>query len=169
MWRGGVGIDPHVASARAVLAAGAVFVQMPEGTVSGPPGRLGPMRSGWAIIALRTDAPILPLAIAGTEELYLGRRLASRILKPTTARELAGLPPDSPLPEAGTREELALAKEMTERLAERLGPVVETLHADHHRPTRAPASAAPPPHVAAAAPGAPRSRRLIVRLIPAPP
>ena len=56
VWRGGVGIDPHVASARAVVDAGAVFVQMPEGTVSGPPGRLGAMRTGWAIIALRTDA-----------------------------------------------------------------------------------------------------------------
>jgi 1-acyl-sn-glycerol-3-phosphate acyltransferase len=129
VWRGGVGIDQHVASARAVLAAGAVFVQMPEGTISGPPGRLGPMRSGWAMIALRTDAPILPLAMAGTEELYVGRRLASRVLKPTTARELAGLPPGAPLPAAGSREELTLAKVMTERLAERLGPVVEELHA----------------------------------------
>ena len=129
VWRGGVGIDQHVASARAVLAAGAVFVQMPEGTVSGPPGRLGPMRSGWAMIALRTDAPILPLAMAGTDELYMGRRMASRVLEPTTVRELAGLPPGAPLPAADTREELALAKVMTQRLAERLGPVVEALHA----------------------------------------
>ena len=110
VWRGGVGIDHHVASARAVLAAGAVFVQMPEGTVSGPPGRLGPMRSGWAIIALRTDATILPLAMAGTEELYLGRRMASRVLPPTTVRELAGLEPGAPLPAPGTREELDLAQ-----------------------------------------------------------
>ena len=75
---------------------------MPEGTVSGPPGRIGPFRIGWAIIALRTDAPIVPLAIAGTEELYLGRRMASRVLPATTARALAG--PRSrttPLPGAG--------------------------------------------------------------------
>ena len=41
VWRGGVGIDQHVASARAVIANGAVFAQMPEGTVSGrgPRGR----------------------------------------------------------------------------------------------------------------------------------
>mgnify|MGYP003288980690 CR=1 FL=1 len=32
VWRGGVGIDAHVESARAVIANGAVFVQMPEGT-----------------------------------------------------------------------------------------------------------------------------------------
>jgi 1-acyl-sn-glycerol-3-phosphate acyltransferase len=128
VWRGGVGIDQHVASARAVLANGAVFVQMPEGTVSGPPGRLGPMRTGWAIIALRTDAPILPLAIAGTEELYIGRRLASRVLPPTSVRELAGLTTDAPLPAPGTRGELDLARVMTDRLRERIAPVVEALH-----------------------------------------
>ena len=128
VWRGGVGIDTHVASARAVIANGAVFVQMPEGTVSGPPGRIGALRNGWAIIALRTDAPILPLAMAGTEELYIGRRMASRVLSPTTVRELAGLAPDAPLPEPGSRAELDLAHAMSERLAERLGPVIEALH-----------------------------------------
>ena len=98
VWRGGIGIDQHVESARAVIAGGAVFVQMPEGTVSGPPGRVGPFRTGWAVIALRTDAPIVPLAIAGTEELYLGRRMASRVLPATSARSLAGLSPDAALP-----------------------------------------------------------------------
>ena len=128
VWRGGVGIDAHVASAKAVIANGAVFVQMPEGTVSGPPGRLGPMRNGWAIIAQRTDAPILPIAMAGTEELYIGRRMASRVLPPTSVRELAGLPSDAPLPEPGSRDELALARLLSDRLAERLGPVIEALH-----------------------------------------
>jgi 1-acyl-sn-glycerol-3-phosphate acyltransferase len=128
VWRGGVGIDAHVDSAKAVIANGAVFVQMPEGTVSGPPGRLGPMRNGWAIIAQRTDAPILPIAMAGTEELYIGRRMASRVLPPTSVRELAGLPSDAPLPEPGSRDELALARVLSDRLAERLGPVIEALH-----------------------------------------
>ncbi len=90
VWRGGLGIDQHVESARAVVANGGVFVQMPEGTVSGPPGRIGAFRTGWAVIALRTDAPIVPLAMAGTDELYLGRRMASRVLPVTSARELAG-------------------------------------------------------------------------------
>jgi 1-acyl-sn-glycerol-3-phosphate acyltransferase len=137
VWRGGIGIDPHVASARAVLANGAVFVQMPEGTISGPPGRLGTMRTGWAIIAMRTDAPILPLAMAGTEELYVSRRMASRVLPPTTVRELAGLPADAALPPPDTREELALARVLTDRLGERLGPVVEELY---------PATVDPPDH-----------------------
>jgi 1-acyl-sn-glycerol-3-phosphate acyltransferase len=128
VWRGGVGVDAHVTAAQAVVGNGAVFVQMPEGTVSGPPGRIGPFRNGWAIIALRTDAPIVPLAMAGTEELYMGRRLASRVLPPTTARALAGLPDGAPLPAPGTREELDTAHRMSDALAAQLGPVVEALY-----------------------------------------
>lgn len=128
VWRGGVGVEQHVASARAVIDAGAIFVQMPEGTVSGPPGRLGTFRTGWAIIALRVDPPIVPLAMAGTEELYVGRRMVSRVLAPTTVRELAGLPADAPLPAPGSREELDLARRISDALAARLGPVVEALH-----------------------------------------
>jgi 1-acyl-sn-glycerol-3-phosphate acyltransferase len=137
VWRGGIGIDAHVASAKAVLANDAVFVQMPEGTVSGPPGRLGPLRNGWAIIAMRTDAPILPIAIAGTEELYIGRRMASRVLPPTSVRELAALPSDASRPEPGSREELALARVLSDGLAARLGPVIEALY---------PATVDPPDH-----------------------
>jgi 1-acyl-sn-glycerol-3-phosphate acyltransferase len=127
VWRGGLGVEQHVESARAVVANGGVFVQMPEGTVSGPPGRLGPFRTGWAVIALRTDAPVVPLAMAGTEELYLGRRMASRVLPPTSVRALAGLAPDSPLPAPGSREELDVARRMSDALAAMLGPVVEAL------------------------------------------
>lgn len=86
------------------------------------------MRTGWAIIAMRTDAPIVPLAMAGTEELYVGRRMASQVLPPTTVRALAGLPPEAVLPEPGSREELALAKVMTEALGAMMGPVVESLY-----------------------------------------
>jgi hypothetical protein len=127
VWRGGLGVDQHVESARAVLANGGVFVQMPEGTVSGPPGRLGAFRTGWAVIALRTDAPIVPLAIVGTEDLYLGRRMASRILPVTSVRALAGLQPGATLPAPGSREELDVARRMSESLATMLGPVVEAL------------------------------------------
>jgi 1-acyl-sn-glycerol-3-phosphate acyltransferase len=127
VWRGGIGADPHVASARAVIANGGVFAQMPEGTVSGPPGRIGPFRAGWALIALRTRAPIVPFAMAGTEELYIGRRLASRILPVTSVAELLGPDWDGVAPEEGSRAELDLAKRLSEALAARLGPVVEEL------------------------------------------
>ena len=128
VWRGGLGVEGHVRSARAVVDAGAVFVQMPEGTVNGPPGRLGPFRPGAALIALRTGATIVPLAMAGTEELYLGRRMASRVLPPTTFRELLGAGWDGAIPEPDSRAELELAKQASEALAARIGPVVEALH-----------------------------------------
>ncbi|MFL5643563.1 MAG: lysophospholipid acyltransferase family protein [Chloroflexota bacterium] len=128
VWRGGVGIDQHIEAARAVIANGAVFAQMPEGTVSGPAGRVGQFRTGWAVIALRVDPPIVPLAIAGTEELYVGRRMASRVLPVTSVRALAGLPADAALPTPGSREELDLARRLSGALAAILGPVVEELY-----------------------------------------
>lgn len=126
VWRGGVRIDQHVESARAVVGHGGVFVQMPEGTVSGPAGRIGPFRIGWAVIALRIEAPIVPLAMAGTEELYIGRRMASRVLPATSPGQLVpGW--DGVVPAAGSREELELARRMTEALEALLGPAVEEL------------------------------------------
>lgn len=142
VWRGGVGIEQHVRAARAVLDAGGVFVQMPEGTVSGPPGRVGPFRAGAAVIALRMSAPIVPLAIAGTDELYIGRRMASRILPATSIGELLGTGWDGVLPAADTREEIELARQLGAAVAARLGPVVEELQAwaddppDRRRPLR---------------------------------
>jgi 1-acyl-sn-glycerol-3-phosphate acyltransferase len=127
VWRGGLGIESLVRSARAVVQAGAVFVQMPEGTVNGPPGRLGPFRPGAALIALRTGATIVPLAMAGTEELYVGRRMASRVLAPTTVRELVPDWDGTP-PEPDSRAELDLARRASDALAARIGPVVEELH-----------------------------------------
>lgn len=127
VWRGGVGIEAHVASARAVIANGAVFAQMPEGTVSGPPGRIGPFRNGAALIALRTGAPIVPIAMAGTEELYIGRRIASRVLPATSARSLLGEAWDGRLPPEGSREELDLARTLTAAFEALLGPAVEQL------------------------------------------
>ena len=128
VWRGGVGVDKHVAAARAVLANGAVFAQMPEGTISGPAGRIGPFRIGSALIALRTGAPIVLLAMAGTEELYLGRRMAARILRPTSVAEILGAAWDGRLPAEGSREELDLARTVTDGFAARLGPAVEALY-----------------------------------------
>jgi 1-acyl-sn-glycerol-3-phosphate acyltransferase len=128
VWRGGVGVEPHIASARAVIANGGVFAQMPEGTVSGPAGRIGPFRVGWALIALRTGAPVVPFAIAGTEELYIGRRMATRILPPTSPAALLGPDWDGRLPTEGSREELDLARQLTARLETVLGPVVVELY-----------------------------------------
>ena len=126
VWRGGIGIETHVASARAVIGARAVFAVFPEGGILGPVGTLSTFRVGAALIALRTGAPIVPFAMAGTEELYRGRRMASRILPPTSARELLRLAADDQLPAEGSREELELGRLLTDRCAELLaGPVAE--------------------------------------------
>ena len=124
-------------AARAVLANGAVFAQMPEGTVSGPAGRIGPFRSGAALIALRTGAPIVLLAMAGTEELYLGRRLAARILAPTSIADLLGPDWDGQYAAEGSRQELELARRLSDRFAERLesgggGPLPGTIDLTNH-------------------------------------
>jgi 1-acyl-sn-glycerol-3-phosphate acyltransferase len=93
-----------------------------RGTVSGPPGRIGPFRNGWALIALRVGAPIVPIAMAGTEELYIGKRMASR----DPGGDVGGGPPRPGVGQgragAGSRAELDLAKAMSEALAARLGP-----------------------------------------------
>jgi 1-acyl-sn-glycerol-3-phosphate acyltransferase len=128
VWRGGVGVEQHVASARAVLEGGGVFVLMPGGGVTGPPDRLAPFRVGAALIALRTGAPIVPLAVAGTAELYLGKRMASRILPPTSAAALLAARWDGTLPPEGSRVELELARQLTDRFADLLGPAVAELY-----------------------------------------
>lgn len=127
VWRGGIGIDQHVAAARAVIEAGSVFVMMPEGTIGGPPDAPTPLRGGTAVIAMRTGAAIVPLAVAGAEELYLGKRIASRILPPMTAAELAGDAWLGSTPAADSKEELAVARVMTDRLEAMLAEAVAAI------------------------------------------
>jgi 1-acyl-sn-glycerol-3-phosphate acyltransferase len=120
------GFEEHVAAARQVIDAGGVFTVFPE---VGPPSALGQIRTlspGVAYFALRTGAPIVPLVIGGNDELYLGRRLCLRVLQSVTARELGGLAPEVPLPEAGTPAERVLARRITGELATLVaGPVAE--------------------------------------------
>jgi 1-acyl-sn-glycerol-3-phosphate acyltransferase len=137
VWRGGVGVEQHVASARAVLGNGGVFVLVPEGGVTGEPDRLAPFRLGAALIALRTGAPIVPFAIAGTHELYVGKRMAARILRPTSTREL--LPDwDGVLPPPGSRDELAFARTLSDRFSDLLAPAVADLYPRTVDPVDAP-------------------------------
>ena len=79
--------------------------------MSGPAGRIGPFRLGAALIALRTGAPIVPLAIAGTEELYIGRRMASRDPAADERRaSCSATTGTATLPPEGSRAELELAR-----------------------------------------------------------
>ncbi|MFP5342096.1 MAG: lysophospholipid acyltransferase family protein [Candidatus Limnocylindria bacterium] len=55
--------------ARRILDEGYVLFVFPEGTRS-PDGRLQEARDGTAVLALRTDAPILPVGIAGSHGVW---------------------------------------------------------------------------------------------------
>jgi 1-acyl-sn-glycerol-3-phosphate acyltransferase len=104
----------HMAAAGEIIRAGAVFTLFPE---YGPPAPVEASRqvaAGLGYVALRTGAPIVPLVIGGNHELYLGRRIALRVLPPLDPFLLAGLQPGGPAPAPGSREE----REAAHRLAE---------------------------------------------------
>jgi 1-acyl-sn-glycerol-3-phosphate acyltransferase len=124
VYRGGTDIDVHVESARAVMAAGALFGIFPEGTRAGDPMTPREFRRGIGLIALRTGAPIVPVALAGTTELYRGRRIGLRILAPVTALQLADIPT---APEPGSSAELYAARAVTAALQALLTPDAEDL------------------------------------------
>lgn len=124
VYRGGVSIESSVESARAVQRAGAILGFFPEGTRKGPPDAIGPFRGGIGYLALRTRMPVLPVAMAGTKDLYLGKRIAVRMLPPFDALGFAGL--ETP-PAEGSREERDAAHRITEGLRALLAPHVAEL------------------------------------------
>lgn len=127
VWRGGTDATVHVRSAQAVVEADAVLALFAEGRISGPPDAPARMRAGSALLCLRTGAPIVPIAIAGAEQLYRGKRIGISILEPTDPQALLGKTWRG-LPEPGTREELRVAHALTGAISERLAPEVERLY-----------------------------------------
>jgi 1-acyl-sn-glycerol-3-phosphate acyltransferase len=127
VWRGGHDVDIHVRAGRAVVESGAVLALFMEGAVGGPPDHTARIRAGTGLLALRTGAPIVPVAICGAEELYRGKRISVRILPATTVRDLLGadVPPDLA---PGGRAELDAARRVSEALADRITRVVGKSH-----------------------------------------
>jgi len=119
----------HIEAAKQVLDAGAVFVIFPEAGPPSPPDAARPIEPGFGYMAMRTRAPLVPLVIAGTGELYRGRRLTVRVLPQTSAAELAGLSDGSPLPAPGRGEERQAARRIAASFQERMAPLIA---ADHH-------------------------------------
>lgn len=124
VYRGGTDVEVHVDGARAVLEGGAIFGIFPEGSRRGDPFRPEPFRRGVGLIGLRTGVPIVPVILAGTAELYRGRRIVFRVLAPTSALELAGI---ELAPEPSSPEELAAARAATAALQALMAPHVEEL------------------------------------------
>ena len=99
----------------------AVLCLFIEGAIVGPPDRVWPgVRGGSGLLALRTGAPIVPFALAGTAELYRGKRIAARILPPVTVAELLGADWPGQPPAQDTRPEMEMAKLITRRIADRI-------------------------------------------------
>ena len=108
-----------VAAAADAVRAGLHFLVFPEGTRSRD-GRLQPFKSGPFYLAMETGAPIVPVAISGTEKLM---RKGSANIYPGVVR-VQMLPPIYPA-EFTTREELmrAVREELVEALPREMQPL----------------------------------------------
>ena len=115
----------HLGAAEAVIRAGGVFFLFPEQGPPTPPGTARPFGGGLGYAALRTGAPMVPIVLGGTHELFLGRRIVVRILRPVTATELLGLA--SP-PPAGSHDERDGARRLGEAFHARTTPVIAEVH-----------------------------------------
>jgi glycerol-3-phosphate dehydrogenase (NAD(P)+) len=72
--------EDAIATARAILARGDCVVIFPEGTRVRP-GPLGAPRRGVGRLALETGAPVVPVAVIGTEDVRRGRRVRPRAVR----------------------------------------------------------------------------------------
>ena len=64
------------------LARGEVVIVFAEGRVSHAEATLGEFARGVGYLALRSGAPVLPMWLSGTAELYLGRELVVAVGRP---------------------------------------------------------------------------------------
>jgi 1-acyl-sn-glycerol-3-phosphate acyltransferase len=87
--RGPRAFAAHLEAARTAIDSGAVFALFPEVGPPVPLDRARPFGGGIGYFAIRTGAPIVPLVLGGTHELFLGRRIVLRALPPVTAEALA--------------------------------------------------------------------------------
>ncbi len=149
IWPGGGrdAVEAYIAAARSAVDAGAVFTLMPETGSAVPLAQARPFGTGLGYFALRSGAPIVPLILGGTHELFRGRRIVLRVLSPVTARELLGLDPSGTLPEPWSRDERIAAHRVVAELHARAVADVAEVHL-----------AAEPP------PGAPRRMRWLTGL-----
>ena len=136
IWPGGgrAAVDAHLEAAGAALSAGAVLCLFPETGPATAPGTARPLGLGIAYLVLRTGAPVVAIVLGGTHELYRGRQFRLQVLPAMTARELAGLAADAPLPEPWSRAE----RDMAHRIVAALHALTVEPIAAAHAMTEAP-------------------------------
>ena len=122
-------VEIHLEAAARALAAGGVFMLMPETGAASKPGELRRLGGGMAYVALRNRAPIVPLVLGGNDELYFGRRVILRVLPALDPWALAGLADGDAAPEPGSSEERRAAHALTAAVAERVAADVADVHA----------------------------------------
>jgi glycerol-3-phosphate dehydrogenase (NAD(P)+) len=103
----GTGDAEMIATAKAILGRGDAVLMFPEGTRIRP-GSLGRPRRGLGRLALETGAPIVPVAVFGTETVRKGWRI-----RPQKVRIRVGRPLTFPKVEAPSRQ---LAAAVTDRI-----------------------------------------------------
>jgi glycerol-3-phosphate dehydrogenase (NAD(P)+) len=96
-----------MATARAILERGEVVLMFPEGTRVRP-GALGIARRGVGRLALETGAPVVPVAVIGTEAVRRGRRIRPHRVRIRAGRALTFPRVPAPSP--------ALAAAVTDRI-----------------------------------------------------
>lgn len=83
----GTGDTEMIKTAKAILARGDIVLMFPEGTRIRP-GSLGKARRGVGRLALETGAPVVPVAIHGTEAIRRGWRIRPHRVRIRAGRQL---------------------------------------------------------------------------------
>src|SRR5947208_4547351 len=85
--RRGAGDEDTIDTAKAILARGDIVLMFPEGTRIRP-GSLGKPKRGIGRLALETGAPVVPVAVIGTESVRKGWRIRPRKVRIRAGRPL---------------------------------------------------------------------------------
>src|SRR6185503_7734373 len=103
----GAGDQDMIETAKAILSRGDPLVMFPEGTRTRP-GSLGHPKRGVGRLALETGAPVVPVAVIGTEAVRKGWRIRPHKVRIRVGRALRFPRVDEPSPQ--------LAQAVTERI-----------------------------------------------------